>query len=558
MRVWAPHADHVELELATGERHALTKVDRHHHELSLELPAGTDYWLRLDGGDRRADPRSAHQPAGIAGPSRLVDHGAFEWTDGEWRGLAWPATAIYELHVGTFTREGTFDAAISRLDHLVDLGVDTVELMPVAEFPGRRGWGYDGVHLWAPQSSYGGPAGMKRFVDGAHARGLAVVLDVVYNHLGPSGNYLHEFGPYFTDRYSTPWGQAVNLDGAGSDGVRAHIIDNAVMWVRDFHLDGLRLDAVHAFLDTSATHILEELAAAVHAEGERLGRRVAVVAESDLNDPRLVRPVDAGGFGLDAAWSDDFHHAVHAALTGERDGYYSDFGSLSDIATAWSEGFVYAGRYSAHRDRRHGRRPEGVAPWRFVVALQNHDQVGNRARGDRISHLVGLDRVRAGAALTLLGPAVPLIFQGEEWAASTPFPYFTDHDDPELAEAVRTGRRAEFAAFGWTPEDIPDPQAEETFHSAILNWDELEHPEHADMLSWYRRLLRQRRELPGPDASPPTVSVDDDAGHLILARGGLEIEVALGDATAIHIQPQLAGDAAAPEAGDSRGGAGPA
>ncbi len=527
MRVWAPHADRVELEITTGGSHKFTKVDRHHHELEVELPAGTDYWLRLDGGEPRADPRSAHQPQGVAGPSRTVDHGAFPWTDHEWRGLRWPATAIYELHVGTFTRAGTFDGAIERLDHLVGLGVDTVELMPVAEFPGGRGWGYDGVHLWAPQSSYGGPEGLKRFVDAAHAIGLAVVLDVVYNHLGPSGNYLQEFGPYFTDRYATPWGQAVNLDGPGSDGVRAHIVDNAVMWVRDFHLDGLRLDAVHAFLDTSATHLLEELAATVHREAARLNRDVAVIAESDLNDPRLVRPVESGGYGLDAAWSDDFHHAVHAALTGERDGYYEDFGSLSDIATAWSKTFVYAGQYSEHRDRRHGRPAHGVAPWRFVVALQNHDQVGNRAKGDRISHLVTPDKVRAGAALALLAPQVPLIFQGEEWAASTPFPYFTDHTAPELAEAVRTGRREEFAPFGWKPEDIPDPQAEETFQSAILNWDELETPEHAEMLEWYKSLLTLRRDLASRNPTPTTAEADDEAGRLEVRRAGLTIHLAL-------------------------------
>ncbi|HUR48578.1 MAG TPA: malto-oligosyltrehalose trehalohydrolase [Acidimicrobiales bacterium] len=535
IRVWAPHVARVELDLdATSERVALSKIDRHHHELVVDLPSGTDYWLRLDGGPRRADPRSAHQPEGSEGPSRVVDHAAFEWTDADWPGLCWPAVAIYEMHVGTFTPGGTFDSAVERLDHLVDLGVDTVEVMPVAEFPGRRGWGYDGVHLWAPQSSYGGPEGLKRFVDAAHARGLAVVLDVVYNHLGPAGNYLQEFGPYFTDRYSTPWGQAVNLDGPGSDGVRAHIVDNAAMWIRDFHIDGLRLDAVHAFLDTSATHLLEELAAAVHQQGEQLNRSVAVIAESDLNDPRLVRPVEEGGFGLDAAWSDDFHHAVHAALTAERDGYYEDFGSLADIAAAWEESFVYAGRYSAHRDRRHGRAAGTVEPTRFVVSLQNHDQVGNRAKGDRIGEVLEPDRLRAGAAITLLAPQVPLIFQGEEWAASTPFPYFTDHTDPDLAEAVRNGRRSEFAAFGWKPEDVPDPQADGTFRSAILDWDEIDREPHAGMLEWYRGLLARRRGLTGH--SPSALS-DDTAGRLALTREGLTIEVILGEPVYLRIEP---------------------
>ena len=534
-RLWAPKAGQAELEIArTGERHAFRKVDRHHHELAVDMAPGTDYWIRLDGGERRADPRSAHQPQGVDGPSRLVDHAAFSWTDDGWSGLRWPSVAIYEMHVGTFSPEGTFDGAIEKLDHLAALGVDTVELMPVAEFPGSRGWGYDGVHLYAAQSSYGGPEGLKRFVDAAHGRGLAVLLDVVYNHLGPAGNYLGEFGPYFTDRYSTPWGDAVNLDGGASDGVRAHIIDNACMWIRDFHIDGLRLDAVHAFLDTSAVHLLEELATAVHAEGERVGRSVAVIAESDLNDPRLVRPALQGGFGLDAAWSDDFHHALHAALTGERDGYYADFGSLHDIAAAWSEHFVYAGRYSEHRDRRHGRTAEGLEPHRFVVALQNHDQVGNRARGDRLTHLVSPDRARAGAAITLLAPAVPLLFQGEEWAASTPFPYFTDHTDPDLAEAVRQGRRSEFAAFGWRPEDIPDPQAPETFESAVLDWGEPGRGEHAQMLGWYRDLLARRRSLQ-PGAG--TAEVAESERRVTLRRPGLELEVQLGDSVGVRFDP---------------------
>ena len=532
MRVWAPNVERLELEIAaTGERHAFRKTDRHHHELPVDLAPGTDYWLRLDGGEPRANPRSAHQPEGVDGPSRFVDHGAFEWTDAEWSGLHWPAVAIYEMHVGTFSPEGTFDGAIAKLDHLVELGVDTVELMPVAEFPGSRGWGYDGVHLYAPQSSYGGPEGLKRFVDAAHGRGLAVVLDVVYNHLGPAGNHLAEFGPYFTDRYSTPWGDAVNLDGGGSDGVRSHIIDNACMWIRDFHIDGLRLDAVHAFLDTSAVHLLEELAAAVHAAGHQLGRSVAVIAESDLNDPRLVRSTAEGGFGLDAAWSDDFHHALHSVLTGERGGYYEDFGSLGDIAAAWSEHFVYAGRYSAHRDRRHGRAAAGLEPHRFVVALQNHDQVGNRARGERLTHLVTADRARAGAAIALLAPAVPLLFQGEEWAASTPFPYFTDHTDPELAEAVRQGRRSEFAAFGWKPEDIPDPQAAETFESAVLDWTEPERGGHAEMLGWYRALLRRRRAL-APASG--TGTVDEEEAGVALRRPGLDLQVRLGDPASVH------------------------
>ena len=538
MRVWAPHAQQVELVLAaTGERRALTRVDRHHHEIAQGPRPGEDYWLSLDGGPLRADPRSPYQPQGVDGPSRGVDHSEFDWADHDWEGLQWPALAIYELHIGTFSAPGTFDGAIEHLDHLVELGVDAVEVMPVAEFPGTRGWGYDGVHLWAPQSSYGGPEGFKRFVDAAHARGLSVVLDVVYNHLGPAGNHLSEFGPYFTDRYSTPWGEAVNLDGPGSDGVRANICDNARMWIRDYHVDGLRLDAVHAFLDTSATHILEELASAVHVEAATLGRHVAVIAESDLNDPRLVRPVEWGGYGLDAAWSDDFHHAVHAVLTGERDGYYSDFGSVGDIAAGWADNFVYAGRYSEHRDRRHGRAAADADPARFVVALQNHDQVGNRATGDRIGHGIDAGRRRAGAALTLLAPAVPLLFQGEEWAASTPFPYFTDHQDPDLAEAVRKGRRSEFAAFGWQPEDVPDPQADETFQSAILKWDERSQTQHAETLAWYKELLALRRQIAGQVGRGTAEAVDEEAKRVCLTRPGLVLDVKLSDPVSVEIQP---------------------
>ena len=439
---------------------------------AVSAAPGTDYAFRLDGGPPLPDPRSVWQPQGVHGPSRVLDHGAFPWTDGRWQQGPLPSAVLYELHVGTFTPEGTFEAAIARLDHLVDLGITHVELMPVAEFPGSRGWGYDGVDLYAPHHAYGGPEGLKRLVNACHAKGFAVLLDVVYNHLGPAGNYLERFGPYFTARHQTPWGPAVNLDGPGSDEVRRFFCDNALMWLRDYHLDGLRLDAVHALVDTSAVSFLEQLAAEVHALEAHLGRHLVLIAESDLNDPRVVRPPELGGYGLGAQWSDDFHHALHTVLTGERDGYYADFGSLADLAKALTGTFVYDGRYSHFRGRRHGRPTAGLTGDHFLGYLQNHDQIGNRAQGERSSHLPNSGRLKIAAALVLTSPFIPLLFQGEEWGASTPFQYFTDHDDPELGRAVREGRRVEFAGFGWAPEAIPDPQDPATFARSKLDWQE--------------------------------------------------------------------------------------
>jgi maltooligosyltrehalose trehalohydrolase len=454
-KVWAPVARNVEME-ALGGRHAMTRDEHGFWRTDLRLAAGTDYWFRVDGRDPRPDPRSPWQPAGVHGRSRTVDHGAFAWTDAAWQPPALESGVVYEMHVGTFTAEGTFDAAIARLDHVADLGVTHVEIMPVAEFDGARGWGYDGVDLFAPKHSYGGPDGLKRLVDACHARGLAVILDVVYNHLGPAGNYLEEFGPYFTDRYATPWGKAVNLDDAGSDEVRRFILDNALSWLRDYHFDGLRLDAVHALLDRSAVHLLEQLAGEVARLGETLGRRLVVIAESDLNDPRIVRRPSEGGYGMDAQWSDDYHHALHAAVTGEAKGYYNGFGSLRQVAKALTDGFVFDGQYAPSRGRRHGRPLGNVSGHRLLAYVQTHDQVGNRAKGERWSHLASEGAVHAAAALTLTAPYVPLLFQGEEWATAAPFQYFTDHG-PELGRAVTEGRQREFADFGWDPGDVPDP-----------------------------------------------------------------------------------------------------
>lgn len=559
-RVWAPRAGGVELVLADGRRLAMEPeggAEAARRDGSGPVDGGrgsgwfttvvddggpgTDYGFSLDGGPTRPDPRSAWQPHGVDGLSRVVDHGLRAWSDGAWRGINPRSAAFYELHVGTFTPAGTFESAIERLDHLVDLGISAVELMPVAEFSGDRGWGYDGVDLYAPHHAYGGPEELARLVEACHARGLAVVMDVVYNHLGPSGNYLGEFGPYFTDRYATPWGQAVNLDGPGSDEVRRFFLDNALMWLRDYHCDGLRLDAVHAIVDTSATHLLEQMAEEVGALSAALGRTLFLVAESDLNDPRVVRHRSVGGYGIDAQWSDDFHHSLHALLTGERSGYYSDFGSVEQLATALRRGFVYAGQYSPHRDRVHGRDPGGLAGWSLLGYLQNHDQIGNRATGERSSALLSTGRLKVAAALVLTAPFLPLLFQGEEWAAGSPFQYFTAHPDPKLGRAVSEGRRGEFAAFGWKPEEVPDPQDPATFERSKLDWSELGRPPHAEMLDWHRRLIGLRRERPelsdGRMAGVGVVS--HGPGRLTVRRGGLLVAVNLGSGSATLPVPGL-------------------
>ena len=515
--VWAPGAKAVEVAISRdgGVRtFPLQRDDAGVHSGTLpRVPAGTDYTYRLDGGPDRPDPVSRWRPAGVHGPTRIVDPGAFQWADTGWRGLQVADLIIYELHVGTFSRAGTFDGVIERLPMLQDLGVTAIEIMPVSEFPGSRNWGYDGVSLYAVQSTYGGPNGLKRLVDAAHRRGLAVLLDVVYNHLGPEGNYLREFGPYFSDRYRTTWGDGFNLDGPDSDEVRRYVVDNAVYWVTEYHLDGLRLDAVDRIVDLSPVHIAEELGAAVHAQGDALGRRTLVIAEIDANDPRWVRPREAGGYGLDAHWSDDFHHSVHVALTGERDGYYADFTEAGAVAKVLGQRYVNDGRYSPHRRRRHGRSAADVPADRFVVAIQNHDQTGNRARGERLASLVARDALRLAAALLLLSPYVPLLFMGEEHGETNPFLYFVSHGDPTLIEAVRKGRQVEFASFGWKGE-VPDPQAEDAFEASRPRWDRAEAGEGALMVALYRELIRLRRTEPGlrPGAAAVRVRHDEAAG----------------------------------------------
>lgn len=536
LQVWAPDAEEVEVVLDGGRAsYPMEPAPDGWWVHPERVPVGTRYAFAVDGGDPRPDPRSRYQPDGVHAPSEVVDLADFAWTDGDWEGAPLRGQVLYELHLGTFTPEGTLDAVIGRLDHLVDLGVTMVCLMPVAAFPGQHGWGYDGVCLYAVHAPYGGPRALQRLVDACHARGLSVSLDVVYNHLGPSGNYLSEFGPYFTDRHHTPWGSAVNLDGPGSDGVREFVLDNARMWLEDLHLDALRLDAVHALHDERAKHILEELAEVADDVAARTGVPRHLVAESDRNDPATVTPRGAGGggLGLTAQWADDVHHALHVALTGETQGYYADFAEQGALVKVLRDTpFFHDGTVSTFRGRRHGREvdPYVTPGWRYVASLQTHDQVGNRARGERLCHLVTPGLAAAGAALLLTSPYTPMLFMGEEWAASTPWQYFTDHEEPELAAAVSAGRAAEFAAHGWA-EDVPDPQDRSTFTASVLNWSEPGTSPHDRMLAWYRTLLRLRREEPdlaGAELRRGAVHHDPGTGVVVVVRGRVHVVCNLG------------------------------
>ena len=523
--VWVPEKT-VKL-LVAGEERAMERDDDGWWRLSYDAPPGSDYaYVLPDAPAPLPDPRSPWQPSGVHGPSRVYDHSAFAWTDQAWTGKQLPGSILYEMHVGTFTPAGTFDAAIERLDHLVDLGVDLVELLPVNAFNGEYNWGYDGVCWYAPHEPYGGPDGLKRFVDAAHARGLGVVLDVVYNHFGPSGAYAPMFAPYLSKHGSNPWGDSINLDGPLSGEVRRYIADNVLMWLRDYHVDGLRLDAVHALVDHSAITLLEQLAVEVESLSAHLGRPLSLIAESDLNDPKLITPREAGGLGLTAQWDDDVHHALHTLLTGERQGYYGDFGSLDCLQTVLEGAFFHADTWSSFRGRRHGRPVNRrLTPGhRFVAFLQNHDQIGNRAVGDRLSALLSPGLLKVGATLLLTAPFTPMLFMGEEWAASSPWQFFTSHPEPELADAVRTGRRREFAAHGWAGAEVPDPQDPATFARSKLDWDERGKPEHAEILGLYQRLIalrRSRADLSDPWLSKVEVWHGDQ--HVVIRRGGCVI-----------------------------------
>lgn len=520
--VWSPFAQRV--QLITDDQEIPMALGDHGYWYSpVAIDGGTDYAFMVDGEGPFPDPRSAWQPQGISKPSRIYDHQDYVWRHPAWQAPDLKNGIVYELHIGTFTSDGSYKAAQEKLSYLVELGITHVELMPVAEFSGAWGWGYDGVQLFAPHHAYGDPDELKEFVDSCHGRGLAVILDVVYNHLGPAGNYLHKFGPYFTHRYNTPWGDAVNFDDRYSDEVRRFFIDNALMWLRDYRFDGLRLDAVHAIFDQSATPFLKELAIEVRQLEQELGRGLLLIAESDLNDPRVVLDHDHGGFGLRHQWSDDFHHAIHALLTGERNGYYADFGEMRHLAKALLNGYVYDGCYSRFRKRRHGAKSHFLSGENLVGYCQTHDQVGNRATGERLSHLLNPGQLKIASALVLTSPFVPMLFQGEEWAASTPFLYFTQHEDAELAKAVTEGRQSEFVDFGWDEREVPDPQAAETFARSRLNWNEVDDGLHAEILSWYRELIDFRKKHPQMTAGTLEnvfVQYDDTAGWLLLKREG--------------------------------------
>ena len=533
-RVWAPRAKTVSIHLCDPRRRPVPMEPREngYFEVTMEdVRAGDRYHYMLDGEKIRPDPASRSQPEGVHQASAVVDPDAFDWSDRGWKGLPLNDLIIYELHTGTFTAKGTFDAIIPHLNYLKhDVGVTAIELMPVAQFPGSRNWGYDGTYLYAPHSTYGGPQGLKTLVDACHAAGLAVILDVVYNHLGPEGNYLADFGPYFTDRYRTPWGDAMNYDGPDSDEVRHFIIGNALYWVTEYHIDGLRLDAIHGIYDFSANHILRELGEAVHGQAIRLGRQISVTAESALNDARVITAREQGGYGLDGQWNDDFHHALRTVLTKERTGYYRDYEGLGHLAKAMQEGFVYSGQYSRYHRRRHGNPSKHCAPSRFVVFSQNHDQVGNRAFGDRPGSLIPFEALKVAAATVLLSPNIPLLFMGEEYGETAPFLYFIDHGDPALIEAVRMGRRAEFASFTWEG-DIPDPQDPATLERSRIQLGGQRDSRQAAMLRWVRTLIDLRKTISslgaGGTKSGHQVWAHEKENVLILHRWAQEGSAAL-------------------------------
>ncbi len=495
--VWSPFAKTVSLKIVSPcEKMISMEKDAWGYWMaSIDGAQETvSYFYRINDEKDRPDPASHYQPEGVHGPSRVINH-TFGWEDGSWKGVTLAEMIIYELHVGTFTPEGAFDAIIPRLPELKDIGINTLEIMPVAQFPGERNWGYDGVYPYAVQNSYGGPGGLKQLVNACHKNGMAVVLDVVYNHLGPEGNYLADFGPYFTSRYKTPWGDAINFDGPYSNPVRQFFINNALYWFTEYHVDALRLDAVHGIFDFGAHHFLQELGEAVHEQANKWGRSIYLISESDLNDSKIVNSIQSGGYGLDAQWNDDFHHALHTLLTGEMQGYYLDFGKIEHLAKAVSEGFVYSGGYSEFRKRNHGNSSKDLSARQMVVFSQNHDQVGNRMLGERLSALVSFEALKLAAGAVLLSPYIPLLFMGEEYGEDAPFFYFVSHSNPVLVEAVREGRKKEFGAFPWQGEP-PDPQSVETFQKSKIQWEKRREGVHGVLLAFYSHLITLRKTIP--------------------------------------------------------------
>jgi maltooligosyltrehalose trehalohydrolase len=496
--VWAPFLKKVELKMVLPEQKTvlMEKDDKGYWTAALDdTYPEIRYVYRLEGERERPDPASHFQPQGVHGPSQVIDHNLFNWEDGNWRGIPISEMIMYELHVGTFTQEGTFDSVISRLDELRDFGVNAIEIMPVAQFPGDRNWGYDGVYPFAVQNSYGGPDRLKRLVNECHKKGIAVILDVVYNHLGPEGNYLWDYGPYFTDKYRTPWGQAINFDDVYSNEVRNFFIENTLHWFSNYHIDALRLDAIHGIADMSAKPFLQELAERVEEFSLKKGRRFYLIAESDLNDAKVIRPRELGGYGIDAQWCDDLHHSIHTIITDEREGYYVDFGKIEHLIKSMREGFVYSGQYSRYRKRNHGNSSKDRRDEQFIVFSQNHDQIGNRALGERLSNLVSFESLKIIAGIIILSPYVPLLFMGEEYGENAPFLYFISHSDPILVEAVRDGRKEEFKAFNWKGE-LPDPQSIDTFLKSKIKWKKRETGNHKILLDFYRHLIKLRKETP--------------------------------------------------------------
>jgi maltooligosyltrehalose trehalohydrolase len=534
--VWAPVPQRVRLDLE-GILHSMERADDGWWRAAVDAAPDARYGFVLDDDPEvLPDPRSPRQPDGVHERSQLWEASADAWTDQQWRGRPAAGAVIYEIHVGTFTPEGTLDSAVNKLDCLVDLGVDFVEVMPVNAFAGTHGWGYDGVLWYAVHEPYGGPDALVRFADACHRRDLGVLIDAVFNHLGPSGNYLPRFGPYLSSS-SNPWGEGLNLSDAGADEVRRYIIDCALRWMRDFHADGLRLDAVHALVDTTAIHLLEELSAETDALAEQLGRPLLLIAESDLNDPRLITPRDHGGYGMTAQWDDDIHHAIHAAVSGERQGYYSDFGSLETLAKTLQNGYFHAATYSSFRGRRHGRPldKKTIPATRLMAYTSTHDQIGNRAIGDRPSQNLDFGQLAVKAALALGSPYTAMLFMGEEWGSSHPFQFFTSYPEPELARATAEGRRAEFAHHGWDTDDVPDPQDPQTFTRSKLDWREADMGEHARLRDVYQRLITLRHTE--PDLADPwlehlSVDYDEDEQWLVMRRGALSIACNIGSGRA--------------------------